>query len=390
MPKHLVLVGGGHAHLTMLANCRDYADRGIRVTLVSVSPYHYYSGMGPGLLAGTYRPQDIRFHIRKMVEDRGAGFVEDRVIRVDPKERVLFLESGRLIGYDIVSFNTGSDVVLPPGGQDHENVFPVKPIVSLLSARRAVIARLRQGRTGIAVIGGGPAGVEIAGNAWRLVQNQGGQAQITVIPGRELLPGRPTRLQVLARQSLLQRGIAVLDGLYAECIGKNEVTLTNGERLQADIVLVATGIRTSSLFKDSGLPTGPDGGLLVNRFLQSTAYPGIFGGGDAICFEPRPLAKVGVYAVRENKILFQNILAALSAGELVPFEPQQKFMLIFNMGNDRGILTRGLTKGDFVWDGWLPWKLKDRIDRSFMKKYQVSGERDEVIPEEKEEQHVHS
>lgn len=370
----------------MLADCRDYVDRGVRVTLVSASPYHYYSGMGPGLLAGTYRPQDIRFHIRRTVTDRGAEFIKDRVIRVDPIERELFLQSGRTIGYDVVSFNTGSDVVLPPGEQDGGNLFPVKPIVSLLFARRAIIARLWQGRTRIVVIGGGPAGVEIAGNAWRLVQDQGGQAQITVITGKELLSGRPRRLQALARRSLLQRGIVVRDGHYAERTGKNEVALTTGESLQADIVLVATGIRTSSLFKDSGLPVGPDGGLLVNRFLQSTAYPEIFGGGDAICFEPRPLAKVGVYAVRENRILSQNILASFGAGGLVPFEPQQKFMLIFNMGNDRGILTRE----NFSWYGWLPWKLKDWIDRSFMNKFQVSGERNEATTEEKEEQYGHS
>lgn len=385
MPKHLVLVGGGHAHLTMLVHCRDLADRGDRVTVVSASPYHYYSGMGPGVLAGTYRPQDIRFHIKRTVLDRGGAFVEDRVTRVDPRDRVLFLQSGGTIAYDLVSFNTGSDVVLPPGGQEAGNVFPVKPIVSLLAARRAVMARLQQGRAGIVVIGGGPAGVEIAGNAWRLVQEQGGRAQITIVPGSELLAGHPRRLQAMARRSLLRRGIAVRDGSYAERIGRGTVVLTSGGDLDADIVLVATGVRPSSLFRDSGLPVGPDGGLLVNYFLQSTAHREIFGGGDAICFEPRPLAKVGVYAVRQNSILYQNMRAALTGGALVPFEPQRTFMLIFNMGDDRGILA----KGRLAWSGWLAWKLKDRIDRSFMQRFQVSGERDETAPDE-EEQHGHS
>lgn len=49
MSKHLVLVGGGHAHMTVMLNLADYISRGHRVTLVSPSPYHYYSGMGPGL-----------------------------------------------------------------------------------------------------------------------------------------------------------------------------------------------------------------------------------------------------------------------------------------------------------------------------------------------------
>ncbi|MBS1127078.1 MAG: FAD-dependent pyridine nucleotide-disulfide oxidoreductase family protein [Nitrospirae bacterium] len=52
MKKHLVFVGGGHAHLTALLHLKDYVDCGHRVTLISSSDYHYYSGMGPGMLSG--------------------------------------------------------------------------------------------------------------------------------------------------------------------------------------------------------------------------------------------------------------------------------------------------------------------------------------------------
>jgi NADH dehydrogenase FAD-containing subunit len=56
MGNHLVLVGGGHAHLTVLLHLSDYVQGGHRVTLVGPSPYHYYSGMGPGMLSGIYPP----------------------------------------------------------------------------------------------------------------------------------------------------------------------------------------------------------------------------------------------------------------------------------------------------------------------------------------------
>jgi len=48
MSKHLVFVGGGHAHLTSLKDLSSIRERGHRVTLISPSPYHYYSGMGSG------------------------------------------------------------------------------------------------------------------------------------------------------------------------------------------------------------------------------------------------------------------------------------------------------------------------------------------------------
>ena len=62
------------------------------------------------MLSGTYAPSEIRFHVRKMTEDRGGRFVEDGVVRVDPRERILYLKRDAPIGYDVVSFNTGSSV----------------------------------------------------------------------------------------------------------------------------------------------------------------------------------------------------------------------------------------------------------------------------------------
>jgi NADH dehydrogenase FAD-containing subunit len=373
MAKHLIIVGGGHAHLTVLLRCREYLARGHRVTLVSPSPFHYYSGMGPGLLAGTYRPQEVRFNVRKMAEDRGAAFVEDAVVRVDASGRRLHVRSGAAIPYDIVSFNTGSDVALPHVAGDGGNVFPVKPIVSLIAARQAILDLLGRGLAEIVVIGGGPAGVEMTGNVWRLVQDRGGRARITLVTGSTVLTGYPDRLRHLAVASLGRREISVRNGAYVRVIEDAGVVLESGERLPADVVLVAAGVRPSLLFRASGLPTGPDGGLSVNRFLQCITQSEIFGGGDCISFEPRPLAKVGVYAVRQNPVLYRNLLAALDGEALTPFRPQRGFLLILNTGDGRAILTRR----NLVWEGRLAWWLKDRIDRAFMRKFQVSDERDD-------------
>jgi len=59
MKKHLVLVGGGHAHMVTLANIGRFVEKGYRVTVIGPSEYHYYSGMGPGMLGGTYSPDQI-------------------------------------------------------------------------------------------------------------------------------------------------------------------------------------------------------------------------------------------------------------------------------------------------------------------------------------------
>jgi NADH dehydrogenase FAD-containing subunit len=158
-----------------------------------------------------------------------------------------------------------------------------------------------------------------------------------------------------------------------KAIEKGQVTLGDGKRFAMDLALIAIGIQPSSLFRDSGIPVGPDGGLLVNSYLQSVAHPDIFGGGDCISLEGRRLAKVGVYAVRENPVLYHNLLAALERGRMEVFTPQQEFLLIFNMGNGRGIFW----KKNWIWEGRLAFLLKDYIDRKFMRTFQISGELDE-------------
>ena len=374
MGKHLVLVGGGHAHLTLLLNLAGYIQRGHRVTLIGPSPYHYYSGMGPGLLSGIYRAQDARFHVKKMAEDRGATFIEDKVVRINPVQRMLDLQSGNQVAYDIVSFNTGSEVPLSGlVSEPRENIVPVKPVFNLLQARRFITPALKEKPMKFAVIGGGPAGVEITANLWRLVNENRGKATIGLIAGRKLLGGLPEKVRSLALNSLTGRGITVTEGSHVKQMAGHEIHLTDGSTHSSDVVFMALGVQPSRIFSDSGIRVGPDGGLLVNSFLQGVAHPEMFGGGDCVSFADRPLAKVGVYAVRQNPILLHNLLAALEGREMKAFVPQKDYMLIFNMGNGRGILW----KKNFLWEGRLAFLLKDYIDRKFMRKFQVAGESNE-------------
>ena len=89
-------------------------------------------------------------------------FIQGRVVKVDPRSYYLFLESGERVSYDVVSFNTGSEVPAESLATVlNENVFPVKPVMNLFKARRAILEVIRgNGSLRIVVVGGGPAGVE--------------------------------------------------------------------------------------------------------------------------------------------------------------------------------------------------------------------------------------
>jgi NADH dehydrogenase FAD-containing subunit len=371
MGKQLVLIGAGHAHLTCLKSLRDYTARGHHVTVIGPDTHHYYSGMGPGMLGQTYKPREIRFNSQRLVEAGGGRFVKGVVSQVQPGERTLVLGSGERIPYDVVSFNIGSGI--PKENvtiHDDAHVFTVKPIEQLLRGQQSILEQLGTKTLELLVIGGGPAGLEISGNLWRLVTRHNGRANLTLVAGRRLMADFPDKVRRLALDSLQNRGIRVIEGAHLTEVQVGRAQLTDGQGLPFDFLFLALGVKPPRLFQDSGLPTGPDGGLVVNEFLQSVASPEIFGGGDCIYFQPRPLDKVGVYAVRQNPVLRDNLLAALENRSLRPFEPQEAYMLIFNLGNGRGIFARK----SLVFDGCLAFILKDYIDRRFMRKFQISGE----------------
>lgn len=377
MAKHLVLVGGGHAHMTTLLRLGEITRRGHRATLISLSPYHYYSGMGPGLLSAIYEPRQARFHVRKMAEDRGAAFLEDEAVRIDPTRRLIVLGSGLEVNYDIASFNTGSRVPAESSAAQPAGTITVKPITNLYRARLKILDEISQRDLKIAVIGGGPAGVEIIANLWRLVRGKHHKADLTLVGGGKILGKYPEKVRRLALDSLKKRSIEVLDGIRAQASGDGKLLLSDGKVLDCDYIFMAVGVMPSDLFRDSGLPTGEDGGMLVNSFLQSTAHPEMFGGGDCISLAGNPLARVGVYAVRQNPVLFRNLMAALEGDELQPFRDDGEYLLIMNMGDGTGIAW----KKNMVWDGRFAFLFKDFIDRRFMKKFQVSGERNETNEE---------
>lgn len=366
MPKHLILVGAGHAHMTAMAHINDLQAQGIKVTVIGPSSHHYYSGMGPGMLGGTYSPADISFPVQQMVEAQGGVFIKDSLEHIDADNRTLRLASGNTISYDVASFNIGSHVpdaeVLKAG-----EVFSVKPIENLQAGRRRILDLAGKGMVNVGVVGGGPAALEVAGNSWACGREMGGMGcRVRIYAGQHFMGQVPTKVRARCTQIMDKRGIEIIEGSYVAEINNGEVSLEDGRWFKDDVLFTAVGVQPNPAFTQSGLKTGPDGGLLVNTFLQSPKYPEIFGGGDCIYFADQPLDKVGVYAVRQNPVLLANLQAQLSGQPLTPFEPGGDYLLIFNCGAGEGVFhKRGVT-----FKGRLAFWIKDYIDRAFMRRFQ--------------------
>lgn len=368
MKKTLILAGGGHAHMQCLANLEKFVQKGIDVTVIGPSPYHYYSGMGPGMLGQTYRPEEIRFATQHLVEKKGGTFIQGKIVKINATVRTVILESGKTVTYDVLSCNLGSQVPNQMIRGDMTDIYPVKPIERLVDAQKQILNLAGEKKMSIGIVGGGPSAVEIACNAWRLTQKPGMiPADIQILTDASLMPNHNKAVSRMVRSSLEKRGIRIKETTPVQKIETGCITEASGKKHELDIVFVAVGVKPSPVFKASGISTGPDSGLRVNQYLQSTDFPDIFGGGDCIYFQNDPLDKVGVYAVRQNPILYHNLMAALEGKNLRPFNPGGGYLVIFNLGDGTGIFHKGPVR----FNGRLAFVIKDHIDQKFMIKFQT-------------------
>ena len=366
MGKKLVLAGGGHAHMMLLSHINEIVDGGHQVTVVQPADYHYYSGMGPGMLSTHYVADDIRFNTRFVVERQGGTFIKAKVTKIETNQQAILTDTGESVPYDVLSCNVGSFVPFTEIEGNQDNIFSAKPIERLQEAQQKIISLADKAKISIGVVGGGPAAVEIAGNANHLARTTGCKNIDTrLFAGQKVMKDFSNPVRKIIQKTFKANGITIDESGYVDKIINGTIILKNGLSYSPDIIFLATGVKPSSLFTNSGLTTGPDGGLLVNQYLQCTDFENIFGGGDCINFSPQPLAKVGVYAVRQNPILLNNVLAALNGSTMEVFDPGGNYLLIFNLGKGLG----ALQKGPFIWGGKAAFFIKDYIDKKFMQKF---------------------
>ena len=363
-PK-IVLAGGGHAHLHTLRRVPDLARRGFDVTLVNPSPHLYYSGMATGVVSGVYAPEEDRIDVRRLVE-RGGSFVEGRIRRVRAEDRTLVLEDGRTVPYDAASFCLGSTTALREAAR-YDDVLPVKPVENAAEINRLLRDWSGEGPMKLLVVGGGAAGCEVAANALALLERLGKRGEVTVAEGGStLLEASPERARRSIGAYLERRGARVLMETEIVSFDPGRARTSDGRSLAYDLAVLAVGIDANGgVFRDSGLPVGPCGGLWVDRALRSVADARLFGGGDAVSFRGVGLPKLGVFAIRQGPVLCHNLQAVLRGEPLKEYVPQKRFLYVLNLGDGTGLAVYDR----LVWRGRLAWRLKSRVDRGFMAEY---------------------
>ena len=364
----LLLVGAGHAHLEILRRLALDPSPDLEVAIVSLEECHFYSGMTPGYLADQYTVDDISSHIPAIAQRAGASCVIGCVQQLHPAERHVRLQDGRVLPYDLLSLNIGS-LLVGADGEDARHAERIKPLqrVARLKARIDELAAGGGPTARVVIIGAGAGGVEVSCAAAVVLDRAGRRREVTLVDSGTSVPaGYSRRFRNRTRTALEAHGVRLRLGVRGAARRAGAVDLDDGTTLPNDIAVWLTGAQGAPLLAGSGLPVDPRGFLWTDDRLRSIADPRVFAAGDCGTISDYPsLAKSGVYAVREAPILWENLRAAARGAPLVAFRPQRYFLSILNTCDGRALLHY---KGLVSWSHWA-WRLKDRIDRRFMRRY---------------------
>lgn len=366
--KKILLLGAGHAHIQVLHQLASMDRSCFDLTLISDQMHSSYSGMIPSYLAGRYDQKQLQFDLQKICDRFNYTFSQGEVITVDALNNKVQVSNGAEYQYDICSINIGikpQGIPIDLASNSEPNVIYLKPISELITQWNRIIQDNFQPAS-LTIIGGGAAAFEIA-VACRLRFNSL-KVHVRLITGHsKLLSIESPRAQKLARQSLLRLNIQVIEGVRVEKIENKNIVLSNGDILERQFCLIATSAEAPQLFRKSQLPASESGFVRVDQNLNVIGYKNLFAAGDCCEVLSHHLPKAGVYAVREGPILTKNIAALLEgSSQLTAFMPQPSFLKILITGNNQALL---MYKNFSVY-GWLPWRLKDYIDRNFMARFQ--------------------
>ena len=367
--KRLLLLGGGHAHVKVLADLAQRPLAGWAVHLVSPYRRQIYSGMLPGWIAGHYGLDDCALSLDRLTRAAGVSFDETAGVALAPAARTLTCANGRTLAFDVLSIDTGPMPALDglPGAATQ--ALPIRPIEGFVAAWPALAQRIgaaSAARFHLAVLGGGAAGVELAFAIAQRARVEGWSAlQVTLI-GNDDLPmnGAPARLRRQIARLLDDRGIAWQGDRRAVRVEPGLLQFEPGAPLAFDACLVVTGAAAPAWAAASGLATDERGFIRVGPTLQSVSHPHILAAGDVAAYaDPRP--KSGVYAVKAGPALADNLRALCEGRAPQPWVPQRRALYLISTG-DRHALA---SWGPFAWGGDWVWRWKDRIDRGFMRRF---------------------
>ncbi len=371
---HVVVVGAGFGGLEFT---RALAGQPVRITMIDRRNHHLFQPLLYQVATTSLATSEIAWPIRHLLRKRkDVTTLLANVVGVERGARRVLFEDGGGIGYDTLVLATGARHAyfghaewepFAPGLKTLEDATTIRRQVLLAfeRAEREDDPVARQALLTLAIIGGGPTGVELAGTIAELAHEtlhgefrniDTRQTRVILIEaGDRILPNFAPELSHYAKRALERLGVTVeLGQAVTRCDAEGVVF--GDRRLPTRTILWAAGVAASPVAEWLGAPADRAGRVVVEPDLTVPGSPEIFVIGDTAHVErpdKRPVPGVAPAAKQQGRHVAATLKARLAGdSERRPFR--------YRHDGDLATIGKRAAVIDFGWTrltGWPAWWL---------------------------------
>ena len=310
--------------------------------------------------------------VRGALRDTGVKFRMGSPISVDHKNKTVKLDSSETLEFDhlIVALGSSTADFGVPGVSEHG--LGMKSVNEAITIRAEVMRRFEDlcrfednTRLSIAVVGGGPTGVEMAGALAELkrgpLKNDMAHAAehmdiYLIEAGPRILPMFSEKLSARAESDLHKLGVFVKTNTSVREIKSRQIIVKTGEPIPAEVTIWAAGVKGEPT---AGLLNLPIVGSLIDtdENLEVNHYPNIWAIGDingSKGKDGRFYPMVAPVALQQGKWVAKQILRKHEGKALKPFKYRDKGSMA-TIGRHKAVVeVRNFRMtGPLAWFAWL-------------------------------------
>lgn len=334
----VVILGAGFGGLNAARALAGKAD----VTLVDRHNFQTFLPLLYQVSTAALAADHVVHPVRGALRKSGVKFRMGSPISVDHKNKSVKLDSSEVLEFDhlIVALGSATADFGVPGVTEHG--LGMKSVHEALMIRAEVMRRFEDlcrfednTRLSIAVVGGGPTGVEMAGALAELkrgpLKNDMAHAAdhmdiYLIEAGPRILPMFSEKLSARAESDLHKLGVFVKTNTAVREIKPRQINVKDGEPIPAEITIWAAGVKGEP---SAGILNLPVAGSRIDtdENLEVNHYPNIWAIGDingTKGADGRFLPMVAPVALQQGKWVAKQILRKSSGQALIPFKYRDK------------------------------------------------------------------